>query len=171
MSPLKRLQRAFTLIEMLVVLVIMAIITTIAVLVFSGQANARELYTAGQELVNMTKAASAQSVITQKTLGVRFNKHGYQLYKRVFNYPEPGAWTLIKDSALSRKNAFHSGVLVTIQYKNPNDPAKKSKNPQLIFYPNGLVSPLVFQITNQHSKPIYLLKILLGGETQLGLSS
>jgi general secretion pathway protein H len=163
-----RVTRAFTLIEMLVVLVIVAIVTTLAVLAFSGRADAREIRITGESLAQVMTVASQEAVIYPGVLGLRFDAHGYHFYRYDLRYMQMGGgWTLLKNDNLSRPNAFPAGVMVHVIHRENYDVHTSNVDPEIVFYPNGQVSPVTIALTNTQKKPVYHLAVQSNGTTTL----
>ena len=163
----RRWQKAFTLIEMLVVLVIVAIITTIAVVSFAGRADGRQMKLTGQVIENLVQVISQQSVLYPAILGVRFVGSGFHIYRYTTGGRQHiGLWAPLDDDHLSRRNVFHSGIVVSL-LQHHHQGQDESYAPKLVFYPNGFNSKVTLKITNDSGNPIYHLVIFANGSTRL----
>lgn len=129
--------QAFTLIEILIALVIVAIVTAVAVMSFGDFGRKRREHLNIISVRNHLEAARQEAILSTGTIGLRFNQHGYRFY-RYWIDPKSGRkrWRPMT-SNLSQPHAF----LATKVVIKPNLTSDDNNRPQFFFYPNGMLTP------------------------------
>lgn len=135
--------QAFTLIEILIALVIVAIVTAVAVMSFGDFGRKRREQLTIISVRNHLEAARQEAILSTGTIGLRFNQHGYRFY-RYWIDPNSGRkyWRPIT-SDLSQPHAFLGPTIVI----KPNPTFDHGKRPQFFFYPNGMLTPFRLSLT------------------------
>lgn len=143
-------QRGFTLIEVLVVLVIVAIITAVAVIVFGDFGRGRSEKIRVETFIRMLRVAQSQAILTPTVLGLKITPEGYSYYQ--WNvYKSHSKWRKLEDSVLSQPKAFGDLFLVRIKMISRYDPVEKTNmnNPAIVFLPSGYVTPFSLQLVGK----------------------
>lgn len=152
LHPNGRRSAAFTLLEVMVVLVIMAIITAVALLSLHLFSHARQVTIVAQQIVQTLKTAENEALLRPCVLGLRFTRQGYQFYEYRLDNSHRAHWIKLTDDKLSQPHVFGNHLLVHfIQFDGPKE------NPAIVFSSNGNVSPFVLLITDDHQERTYQL--------------
>ena len=158
----------FTLIEILIVLVIVAVVTVAATLNFSNVNQARRNQIAIQQFRRVIIAAQQQAILQPAILGLQFTSRGYQF----FNYQEglndqPGKWVALKSDVLSDDHAFSRGDVIKVVRRgyHQTDLMSDDVKSHIVFLPSGYVTP--FQLTLSSGKMIVSLDIASNGVVSL----
>ena len=150
-----RQAKGFTLIEVLVVLLIIAIIAAAASLQLGILDSPRQATTALNTIENALPAIRTRAILQPAILGVFFTKSGYNV-KRMWLDPKDQSikWHALKSDHLSNTEAWNSNVKVIWRAKSiithkSDDDEQDTNNPQqpkipkhvFIILSNGLVTP------------------------------
>ena len=129
----KARHHGFTLLEVLVVLIIVAIITAVAVLAFGGMGRSRHEKIVVQEFVRVIPMAQQQAILTPSVLRLNISAEGYQFQRyRMSSSSQQAQWMSLRDDVLSNKNVFHG--LFSVDKKSLSDHT-------ILFLPSGYVTP------------------------------
>ncbi len=105
---MRHLQRAFTLIEILVVLVVMALLSALLLLNFAGGLGEnRELERDVRRLGALMGLASEEAAMQGREFGLRFSERAYAFYDLDF---ETGAWVELTGDDMLRSREFAEDV-------------------------------------------------------------
>lgn len=154
----------FTLIEILVVLFIISIVSTVALLSISRNSN-KQIETFANELAQTITLAEEQALLQPAVIGVRVKNDVVEF--SAYHPPVPAeknktaSWELIQDDVLG-KHAIPSSVAVKVEMANahPSDSAEneEKQQPQIIISTNGDVTPFTIYVGKQDEKPRYVIK-------------
>lgn len=135
------MNRAFTLIEMLVVLVIIAIILTVAVMSFGDFGRSREQKSQIVQFKSSLQSAQAQAILQPSTLRLAISDRGYR-YERYWHEKQKSVWRSLKNDVLSQPDLFETGTKVKVL----------SKTKAIYFTANGTITPfkISIQFPNKH---------------------
>lgn len=114
-----RTRRGFTLIEILVVIVIIGVTISFAMLSFGDFGTSRKAQIAAEQFVSYLKLIQHQAILTDETLGIRFDKDGYQSLR----YDIERGWQLLNGSTIFQKQLYPAGIVVTAKPLNMRGPA------------------------------------------------
>lgn len=143
-----RFKKGFTLLELLVVIVIIGIASTIIVLK-SGPLflSHRTTLTTAKEITALLELAKRQAIFTMSTIGVRFSATDYSFYQ--FDDIHLSGWKpLEKIDDFWQPRPIANNLIINLQSQANSDIAKLTKDgfaPQIIITPNGDVTP--FKLT------------------------
>ena len=150
---------AFTLLEVMIVIVIMAIIVTVAVVTFSGFNQKRKFSTSATDVKALVTTLQNQAILTPAIYGLRLSSHGYQVYRYNINtIKNTGVWQQITKGPLV--NTINIPEETTLKLVSVN--GKKSTNtakgkPQIIFSPSSEMTAFVVNIYYRGLKGHYVL--------------
>lgn len=141
-------KKGFTLLELLVVIVIIGIASTIIVLK-SGPLflSHRTTLTTAKEITALLELAKRQAIFTMSTLGVRFSAKNYTFYQ--YDDIHLTGWKpLEKIDDFWQPRPIANNLVVNLQSQTISDLPNLGKggfSPQIIITPNGDISP--FKLT------------------------
>jgi len=139
----------FTLIEILVVVLIIGITLGFALLAFGDFGGNRRIIVAAEQFVGYVKLVQQQAILETSTLGINFNKNGYQ----VLRFQLPASW-----NAMPQKSIFHLQYFPESAVVNLQSDGKKSANPQIIINAAGEMTPFKLQVGS--SKEVDLVTVI-----------
>lgn len=139
--------RAFTLLELLIVLVIVGIIIAFASLSVSGWGSARQARETSQSLLQLFQAAQNQAILKPALLGAAISRDGVTLY-RYDSEPEASWHPLSRQSGLKALTLPEDVTFLLIQNNRTLDTQKPAAqtSPQILFSPTGDLTPFVLFI-------------------------
>lgn len=146
--------RGFTLLEILVVVVIIAVMTTIGVLSMGTLGQDRQLDAEVERYADVVAAALEQAVLEGRDFGVYFAPDGYEIYAYA---AERQRWEAVPDDRLYEKHALPEGLRLALEIEGrqlqlgterPDAP----RTPQVLVYSSGDVSPYVLTLEREDSE-------------------
>lgn len=144
-----RLQRGFTLLELMVVLVIIGIILSFATLSIHTSDPAAE---EAARLVALVDLAGEESVLTVKELGIVFNRSAYHFVRY-----DNGSWYPLEDDAQFRERVMPEGITFKVSFDGvapelrQNDDDDRAERPQVVFLSSGERTPAEVDIRMNQS--------------------
>lgn len=159
MKSTRRSAAGFTLIEILVVLFIISIVTSVALLSISRNENSH-VKAFASELTQMVTLAEEQAMLEPKVLGLTLGERSFH-----FAALQPAAgekanvWQPIQDHLLGQHkipNDIEIDVQVGTATHLASDDKAKS-NPQIIISTNGDVTPFTIYVGKKGQKPSYVI--------------
>lgn len=130
-----RINKGFTLIEVLVVLVIVAIITAVAVLSFGHFGQSRREKIIVEQFTQTMIVAQEQAIITPVILRLMITARGYHFQQYAPSaVHDKQSWWALSDDVISHPSVFRRLFHVTFKAQNAN--AKS-----ILFLPSGFVTP------------------------------
>ena len=136
--------RGFTLLEILVVVVIIAVMTTVAMLSVTGMLGKdRELDSEGDRFTDVAAAAVEQAQLEGRDYGIWFGPSRYEVMAYV---PAQQHWDPIAEDRLYEEHELPGGVTATLEMEGKTVPIELAKAdaervPQLILFSSGDASP------------------------------
>lgn len=149
-------QAGYTLVEILVVLFIISIVTSVALLTIGRNEN-KKMETFANELTQMVSLAEEQAMLQPTVLGVSFSKHSFQFASlQTATDDKKNKWAPSQDAILN-KHAIPNGIQVRVQVGNETADVSNDtkKNPQIVMSTNGDVTPFTIYIGKTGEKPSY----------------
>lgn len=143
--------RAFTLLEILVVIVIIGVMTTLGVLSMGTLGQDRELDSEVDRYTDVVAAATEQAVLEGRDFGVHFTPEGYEVYTYS---AERQRWETLADDRLYAAHEFPAGLSVALEIEGrqlqlgrerPDAP----KTPQVLLFASGDVTPYVLTLARE----------------------
>ncbi len=163
-----RKSAAFTLLEVMVVLVIMAIITAVAMLSLHLFSHARRVTVVAQQLTQALKVAENEAVLRPGVFGLRFTQQGYQFYELQLDKKHHAHWAKLSNDKLSQPSTFSKQILtnlVTLENKEIGE--SDEENHYIVFSPNGTVSSFSLMISDDNHERTYEIKADENGVIEL----
>lgn len=133
----------FTLLEILVVVVIIAIMTTLGVLSMGTLGADREMDAELERYADTLESALEQAQLEGRDYGVRFTPGAYEIYVYA---GERQRWETVPDDRLYEQHRLPDGVQMRLEIEGRplqlgRDPPQAPKVPQVILFASGDVSP------------------------------
>lgn len=139
---------AFTLIELMVVLVIVGIVLSIAALYLGGFGLAQRVKSTADQLQQVMTVAGQQAVLQPATIGMKINAHGYRFYRSVAaDEFGQSKWVPLRNDRISISHAFDDRIQVHVKTKTFDADVDDAKLPEIVFFPSGLATPAIVTIS------------------------
>lgn len=139
--------KGFTLIEVMIVVLIMAIVTTVAMMSLPLSDHSRQTKIDALELLQILKLAEQHALLQTTVLGLRMTGSGFQFYQYVMNDQNQGHWVPLAHDQLSEPHRFNHGI--TLKAK------RLPANGFITFSASGDVSPFSLLISDQSHHHCY----------------
>lgn len=157
----KRSVGGFTLIEILIVLFIISIVTSMAFLSISRNEN-RQLESFANELTQMLTLAEEQAMLEPSVLGLSINEHSLQFASfETLAEEKKKVWIPLKDKLLGQ-HRIPKGVELAVQVGEKRAEGEADKvdptHPQIIISTNGDITPFTIYVGKPGEKPRYVIK-------------
>jgi general secretion pathway protein H len=156
---MKQLNRGYTLIEILVVIFIISLVTSVAVLSIGRNEN-KQVEAFANQLTQMLSFAEEQAMLQPNVLGLSFNKHSLQFSS--LQIEQDGTkqnWIPLNDNVLGKRD-FPGDIEIGIQVGNAlanNDDQTVKDVPQIIISTNGDFTPFTIYVGRKGKKPLYVI--------------
>ena len=137
-------QRGFTLLEILVVLVIIGIVTSMAVLNI-GDRKKEVLQKESQRIVALIKLARDEAILQGREYGLGFWRNHYQFYELD---EENSTWSPVQGDRQLRLREIPESLSLTLEMENQeiNLAAKPPEKPQIFLLSSGETTAFTLQI-------------------------
>ncbi len=150
----------FTLVEVLVVVVIIAIMTTIAMLKVTTPGYDRQLDGEGERFTDVITAATEQAQLEGRDYGVWFGPNRYQV---LVYTPATQHWDELPDDRLYEEHGLPDGVVPALEMEGkavPIDVAKvdAERVPQLMLFSSGDASPYKLSFAREGTDTKWLVE-------------
>jgi len=145
------IQRGFSLLELLVVVVIVGVISAIYTLSFGMLDEDRELQRELERLDAILALASEESMMYGRELGLRFYSHQYEFSRLDLTGDEGPEWVVLNDDIL-RVRQLDERLELELELEGQEimlrpELAKKEKyQPQVFIYSSGEITPFLLSI-------------------------
>lgn len=150
-----RTQRGYTLIEILVVVFIISIVTTVALLSISQNEN-KHIEAFANELTQVMTFAEEQAMLQPVVLGVSLSDKSVNFSGWQPNADsKKSAWIPLESSALQQRSV-PSDIELTVAGHEDNA-ADNAKQPQIIISTNGDPTPFTIYVGKKGAKPRYVI--------------
>lgn len=140
-KTLQKNKNGFTLIELLCVLVVIAIVSTIAVLAMGNGWRNFKIRALSSELHQTIQLYQEQAILNSSVYSLKFTNTGYTVLQ--YSPDQKKNWQVIKKKPISNKN---------IQFT-----VKSSTTPAIIISNNGNINPFKIYIGKPEQKPEYAI--------------
>jgi general secretion pathway protein H len=151
-----RLKRAagFTLIEILVVLFIISIVSTVALLSINRNTN-KEIETYAKQIAQMLALAQEQAMVQSNVVGLMVKSQTLTFTSlHMGDAKQKNTWQPLQESVLGTQKV-PSDLQLKVGGGNASD--GNSANPQIIISTNGDVTPFTIYIGKKGEKPLYAI--------------
>jgi len=148
----------FTLLEVLVVVVIIAILTTVAVLSVGVLGSDRELDAEGDRFTDVIAAATEQAQLEGRDYGIWFGPARYQ----VLTYAQlTQTWETVADDRLYDSHDMPAGLAMRVEMEgrpiSANDVPGTARVPQVLLYSSGDASPYTLTLSRDGSQSQWIV--------------
>lgn len=145
------INRGFTLIEILIVIVIIGITVGFALIAFGDFGASRRILFSAEQLANTLKLAQQQAILENSTLGLRIDNTSYQILR----FQDSSNWEPISNKGIFKINYFPKNTVITL--KTSNKPLQDS--PAIIINSSGDMTPFTLDFgTNKET----MMTVLIG---------
>ncbi len=159
------LQRGFTLLELMVVIIIIGVILTFVGLSPGGDARAEQLQREASRLVALIDMASEQAVMRSEQLAIRFSDNGYQ-----FMLLQTDGWAELQDDGPLRARTLPKGIELRLELEENPPPglqAQDAEAPQVFLLSSGEMTPFTLTFSAPESEQRFVVKASLLGKLEL----
>jgi prepilin-type N-terminal cleavage/methylation domain-containing protein len=149
----KRLQKGYTLIEILIVMAIISIVGGIAILTISYNQNSRQKNLANQ-LVSLLMLAEEQAMLQPNILALGFTQTTFQFYQ--YQNVSGNHWQALPPASTLGQHSIPSGIEITLKIANKIIPPATNTTrlqPQLIISTSGDIIPFTLLIAKKGEHP------------------
>lgn len=167
------LQKGFTLLEILIVLVIMAILAGAASIAIVGADRTAKVKNFSEGLVQLFPVIEQQAILQPAQIGLVFANHSYTFYQYVPDEDDPtqGDWQAIQGDTVFNSRSYSNDITLHIELTETTPEVIPTEDqtirPQIIFYSSGDVTPFKMTIAIKDKKPLYQLNGSANGEVNL----
>jgi len=155
--------RGFTLIEVMVVVVIIAIIINVAVLSFGNNPHADQLDKESTRLRSLIEIAGEEALLRSAFIGVDIAEQSYGFLRLV-----EGEWQPLDDDLFRERNLPDELKLAIVSSQHTSDEeGEKKRTPEIILLNSGEMTPFDLKITSRESEDYYRLSGSETGELSL----
>lgn len=156
----KRVNRGFTLIEILIVIVIIGITVGFAVIAYGDFGAGRRLQFAAEHLVNTLKLAQQQAILEHSTLGLRIDNSGYQILKF---YTVRSQWAPISNKGIFKQTSFpqHTVIRLKTNVKTPLGA------PPILIHSTGDMTPFTLSLGTSQNEALNTITATHNGMIKL----
>ena len=154
-SSNNQLERGFTLIELLVTIAIIAVITSMSLILFNPPLDQR-LKNESSALQSLIQMASDEAVLQGREIGIEFIHRGYRFLD--FD-PFLEIWNAREDDNIFRERYFSEEIDFGIKLENNEIEIKKKKEtklqslvPHIILFSSGEISPFFITLADENAE-------------------
>ena len=149
-----RLSNGYTLIEILIVLFILSIVTSVALLSIGRNDNKR-FATFADELTETISLAKEQALLQSSVLGLTIEDHALH-FGALSTEGGKNQWLPLQDNVL-QKYRIPSGIQLTVRTSDSTNVTPNHGSPQIIISANGELTPFTIYIGKPNEKPRYVV--------------
>ncbi len=158
-----RLQKGFTLIEILVVIVLLGIIMTFA-MISIGNTQSEKLEEDMRRLLQIMRLAHEEAITNQQTLAMKFSSHGYALQR----YDDKGKiWIRVTEPAFFRPRKLDEDYEIKLVQDGLGVSLTDKDSGKVLFYSSGEMTPFELSISLPDSDTDYRLSGNLMGKLSI----
>lgn len=158
---MKDKQHGYTLIEILIVLFIISIVSSVALLSINRNEN-RQLEAFANELAEMLTLAEEQAMLQPTVLGLIVDDQSlhFATYQAANKLKENNKWIPLQDKILGMQS-IPNEVKVSVELQGNTTEIKKAEGvetPQIIISTNGDLTPFTIYVGKKGKKPRYVIR-------------
>ena len=155
-------QRGLTLLEILLVVLIIGLLSTVAVLTLPSDNGQREVRTMAERMVSLFRYARQEAVFSGVTHGIVWRDGRPELLRR-----SEAGWDVVADTRLKslQERAVEFPMYMETESQRL-DLSQKYEAPQILFTNDGQVSPFQLVITHRNNEAEFQLSDTLTLEPQ-----
>jgi general secretion pathway protein H len=125
--------KGFTLIEILIVIIIIGITVGFAMISFGDFGASRRILFSAEQLVHTVRLAQQQAILENSTLGLNVNNHSYQILR----FENSSTWGVISKKGIFKINYFPQDTVINL--RTQNKPAQGA--PPIVLSSSGDMTP------------------------------
>ncbi|MFQ5643199.1 MAG: type II secretion system minor pseudopilin GspH [Thiogranum sp.] len=159
------LQRGFTLLELMVVLVIIGVLLTFVGLSTGGDARGEQMKREATRLMALIDMASEQAVMRSEQLAIRFDDRNYE-----FMLLQAGKWMPLQDDGPLRAREVPKGIELRLELEENPPPGlqvEDTEAPQVFLLSSGEMTPFTMTFSAPETEQRYTVKASLLGRLEL----
>jgi len=159
------LQRGFTLLELMVVLVIIGVLLSFVGLSTGGDSRAEQMQREATRLIALIDMASEQAVLRSEQLAIRFGDSDYE-----FMLLQAGKWAALQDDGPLRARELPKGIELRLELEENPPPglqAEDAEAPQVFLLSSGEMTPFMLTFSAPESEQRFVVKATLLGRLEL----
>jgi len=159
------LQRGFTLLELMVVLVIIGVLLSFVGLSTGGDSRAEQMKREAMRLIALIDMASEQAVLRSEQLAIRFGDSDYE-----FMLLQAGKWAALQDDGPLRARELPKGIELRLELEENPPPglqAEDAEAPQVFLLSSGEMTPFMLTFSAPESEQRFVVKATLLGRLEL----
>lgn len=150
--------RGFTLIEILIVIFIVSIVTTVALLTINRNENKKIESLAG-EMTEMMTLAEENAMLQPMILGLRVNEDSFHFATYQESKEQKPIWSPLQDKIFGKHIIPNDvEIKVLVNGETLSNTSEKEKNmPQIIISTSGDITPFTMYIGKKGKKPRHII--------------
>ncbi len=158
-----RLQKGFTLLEILVVIVLLGIILTVA-MISIGNTQSGKLEEDMRRLLQIMRLAHEEAIINQQTLAIKFAAHGYALQR----YDKKGKiWVSVTEPDFFRARKLDEDYKIKLVQDGLSVSLTNKDSGKVLMYSSGEMTPFELNVSLPDSDVAYHLSGDLMGKLRI----
>ena len=143
------INRGFTLIEILIVIVIIGITAGFALIAFGDFGEGRRILFSAEQLVNTLKLAQQQAILETSTMGLRIDNTSYQILR----FQDSSNWEPISNKGIFKINYFPKNTVITLKTNNKTPRG----SPSIVINSSGDMTPFTLDFGTNKEKMMTVL--------------
>jgi general secretion pathway protein H len=170
--PVNIVQRGFSLLELLVVVVIVGIISAIYTLSFGVLDEDRELQRELERLGAVLELASEESMMYGREMGVRFFSNHYEFSRLDITGPDGPEWIVFNEDVL-RARQLDPRLALELEIESqeillrPELGKKEKYQPQVFIYSSGEITPFTLSIRPESNSEGQTIRVSGNGSVEI----
>ncbi len=148
----------FSLLEILVVLVIIAITLSFALLAFGDFGGKRRIVASAEQFANYIELAKQQAILESGTLGIRFNKNTYQLLRFI---PSQG-WQALSGQRIFRPQNLPEDAVINLERES-----QAQRGAEIIINSSGDITPFKLFFRGKDREAVIIVTGSHNGKVEL----
>ena len=157
----------YTLIEILIVIFIVSIVTTVALLAIGRNENKR-LESFANDLTQLISLAEEEAMLQPAVLGLIVNGQALQFVQlRTDEEKKKNSWVLTQNKILAKQN-IPDGIQIDLNIGNDRIALSEdeTQTPQIIISTNGEITPFAIYVSQKNKKPRYVVRGEVDGSVE-----